>query len=832
MIVMKWKRFAVFVLFALIALSAAAESAFGDAKSAFGDAKSAFGDAKSAFGDAAAPVPLRRFAFVAGSNDGGDALVKLKYAESDARSFATVLQDLGGVKARDLVLVSSPTLQRFEDGLQRVRQMISGPREMDERRELVFYYSGHSDDEGLILGKDRVRWEELRRELSDIPADVKVAILDSCSSGSLTRAKGGQSRPAFLFDASSDMTGHAYLTSASAEEAAQESDRIGSSFFTHYLISGLRGAADLAGDGMVTLNEAYSYAFQETLASTEKTQYGPQHPAYDINLSGSGDLVLTDLRSSSALLRVGEDVAGRLYVRDAEGTLAVELNKIGGQKAELGLEPGVYSVVLDTRTARLEGDVRVTSRQPANLTLASLHSVPLDRATARGADSEGKNRPVVAAADSSDPAAAIGAAVGAVVGSAIGKAMGTAVNAAITAAAGAAHAAPPAEPAAPTDGQPAAGPGESPPPRDSSVDRPSRMEVFQLGFLPDLSRGMFASRVDHVAAVNVLVGSSGSSYGFEVGGLANLESGDVIGFQAAGLANAALGSLTGYQSAGLVNYVAGDVRFFQSAGLVNVGGSLMGGQAGGLANVVFGSTLGAQAAGLFNWSGGEVRGAQIAGIGNWAGNGIVGAQIAGVANWGTTVKGPQISVVNIADSVSGVQVGVVNIARHVSGVQLGVVNISREIDGVPIGVVSIEGRGRHALDMWVDMDGVPYAALSLGTEHLYSVFSAGWRPGTDPALWSLGAGMGGRAHLGRAFMDFDLSLVSQRQGTTGWDSSPLGFLYPRARAVLGYPLAEGFALEAGVSVRALVPTLSSSMPGADPSRTIFQPSFIVGVHLG
>ncbi len=333
---------------------------------------------------AEAPVPLRRFAFVAGSNDGGESLVRLRYAESDARSFATVLQDLGGVRPQDLVLVSSPTLQRFEDALQRVRQMVASPRELDERRELVFYYSGHSDDEGLILGKDRVSWEDLRTQINDIPADVKIAILDSCSSGSLTRAKGGVARPAFLFDASADMTGHAYLTSASAEESAQESDRIGSSYFTHFLISGLRGAADAVGDGLVTLNEAYAYAFQETLASTEKTEYGPQHPAYDINLSGSGDLVLTDLRSSGARLTVASEVAGRLYLRDSDGDLAVELNKQYGQSVDLGLEPGTYSAVLDTKNARLAGDVRVTGKRPATLTLSSLHAVALDQAVARG----------------------------------------------------------------------------------------------------------------------------------------------------------------------------------------------------------------------------------------------------------------------------------------------------------------------------------------------------------------------------------------------------------------------------------------------------------------
>ncbi|HEY9594375.1 MAG TPA: caspase family protein, partial [Spirochaetia bacterium] len=222
------------------------------------------------------PTALRRFAFVAGSNDGGEGLERLRYAESDARSFATVLQDLGGVRQQDLILVTNPSLQRFRDALQRARQMVGSPREMDERRELVFYYSGHSDDDGIILGKERVRWGDIRADLASINADIKVAIVDSCSSGSLTRAKGGVTRPAFLFDASSDMTGHAYLTSASAEEAAQESDRIGSSFFTHFLISGLRGAADAGGDGVVTLEEAYAYAYKETLASTEKTQYGPQ----------------------------------------------------------------------------------------------------------------------------------------------------------------------------------------------------------------------------------------------------------------------------------------------------------------------------------------------------------------------------------------------------------------------------------------------------------------------------------------------------------------------------------------------------------------------------
>jgi len=744
---------------------------------------------------AESPVPLRRFAMVAGSNYGGESLVRLKYAETDARAFAAVLQDLGGVRPQDLVLTLSPDLTRFEDALDKVRQMVKSPREMDERRELVIYYSGHSDDDGLILGKDRYTWEQFRRDMNDIPADVKIAILDSCSSGSLTRAKGGVARPAFLFDASSDMTGHAYFTSASAEEAAQESDKIGASFFTHYLISGLRGAADTTGNGVVTLNQAYAYAFQETLASTEKTEYGPQHAAYDINLTGSGDLVLTDLRSSAAGLIVAENIGGRLYFRDDHGTLAVELNKADGQKIELGLEPGVYSVVLDNKTGRFAADVRVTTRQRASLTMSMLRTVPLDKATARG--DAGTLPP---SDQGAPPAAAAGTSVGATVGSAIGSAVDAALNAVgvgTSTGPAAQQVAPPAGDT-PADAEPA--------------PSPPRPKLISFSFVPDVSKGLFSSTEDHIMGVNLLVGSSAYSRGFEVGGLANFESHNVAGFQAAGLANVVLGSLNGFQAAGLVNYLGGEARFFQAAGLVNVSGGLDGAQIAGLGNVSTGASRGAQVAGLFNWA--EVD--------------VSGAQVAAAFNYGGSVTGPQISILNIADTVSGAQVGVVNIARHVSGMQVGVINVTEDIDGLPVGLISVDATGRHGADVWVDMAGTTNAALSLGNRYWFTVFSVGWKPGPSPSLWSLGLGVGARSHLSPIYFDYDLSMVAER---TGFPNPAVGAIFPRVRAVVGLELFGGVALTAGAVVRVLVPYLSDGIIGANPSRTVFQPSLIVGLSI-
>ena len=112
-----------------------------------------------------------------------------------------------------------------------------------------------------------------------------ITILDACASGAITRLKGGRPHPAFLTDASSQVKGYAFLTSSSENEAAQESERLQGSFFTQALLTGLRGAADVSGDGRVTLGEAYQFAFTETLAQTTSTQGGAQHPAYDIKMA-------------------------------------------------------------------------------------------------------------------------------------------------------------------------------------------------------------------------------------------------------------------------------------------------------------------------------------------------------------------------------------------------------------------------------------------------------------------------------------------------------------------------------------------------------------------
>ena len=332
----------------------------------------------------AAAETMRRFLLAAGANNGGEDRVALRYAVTDAEEFSDVMLQMGGVEPANRLLLRDPDLDDFGEAVETLNRLVRESSSEVARTEVWIYYSGHADEEGLLLGGERLGYRELRRMMDAVDADVRVAVLDACASGAITRIKGGQRRKGFLVDAFSDTRGYAFLTSSSAEETAQESDRIQASFFTHYLVSGMRGAADVSGDGKVTLNEAYQFALSETLAQTVETQGGAQHPAYQFSLSGIGDVIVTDLRQMSAGLVLSEEIAGRLFVRNDDRRLVAELLKPAGKVVELGLEPGRYDIYLARSSDLLVTNQKVVEGDRLALRLDQFKPAQRERTAIRG----------------------------------------------------------------------------------------------------------------------------------------------------------------------------------------------------------------------------------------------------------------------------------------------------------------------------------------------------------------------------------------------------------------------------------------------------------------
>jgi Caspase domain len=334
-----------------------------------------------------AAAEIERFALLIANNQGDRDEPDLRYAEADADKLRQVLQELGGFREENVVVVRGQGAAAVRRALAVVHQRAS-VRSVGTQTVLLVYYSGHADAAALHLGGDRLPIDELERGVRDSPATVRLLLVDSCRSGSLTRRKGGQVSTAFSIDIDERLAAQGFivLTSSSASEDAQESDELRGSFFTHYLASGLVGPADVSGDGAVSLAEAYRYAYDSTLRASSRTVAGPQHASFRYDLSGQGDLVLTRLagqRGQRAWLRIPGRRSYLLLRGDANGPVVAEVGERDVRR-RVSLRPGRYFLRARGRDHLLEGTVALGAGEDRSVSEEALDRVAYARLVRKG----------------------------------------------------------------------------------------------------------------------------------------------------------------------------------------------------------------------------------------------------------------------------------------------------------------------------------------------------------------------------------------------------------------------------------------------------------------
>ena len=318
-----------------------------------------------------------RFGLFIGNNEGGPGTRALLYARDDARRLHDVFTRMGHVAPEDAMLLFDESATEVDVALTELERRIRDAKARGETTTLFVFYSGHAKDGALRLGSTTLPLERLKSRLSDGPADIRVAFLDACRSGAVTRTKGVRRAPAFEVetDATRKAKGLVILTSSASDEDSQESDTIGASYFSYHLATGLIGSADSTHDGRVSLNEAYAWAYERTVASTADSAAGPQHPTFSFDLAGNGDLVLTDFAERREGLRLPPEApAGTYFVIDPRGVVIAEAVKSDGDRL-IALSPGTY-----TLKRRLPDRLRVGS-----ITIGSGQIVTLDETTLQNA---------------------------------------------------------------------------------------------------------------------------------------------------------------------------------------------------------------------------------------------------------------------------------------------------------------------------------------------------------------------------------------------------------------------------------------------------------------
>jgi hypothetical protein len=302
----------------------------------------------------------RAYALVVGSNAPGEGQEPLRWAERDAERMAEVLRDLAGYQAERIEVLTGPTPEALLAALDGMAARLEADAAAGRRAVFFFYYSGHARSKALDLGPRQLSLEALRERVMALPTTLTIVVLDACQSGAFSRVKGAEPAADFSFNSIAGLRaeGVAVMASSSGTELSQESERLTSSYFTHYLLVALRGAGDANGDGRVSLDEAYRYAYTATLATTARTAVGGQHVTLETDLRGKGEVPLTFPARADAQLELPAELAATVLVQIKDhGAVMAEVEKSAGKALRLALPAGAYVALVRTGDTAVECEV-------------------------------------------------------------------------------------------------------------------------------------------------------------------------------------------------------------------------------------------------------------------------------------------------------------------------------------------------------------------------------------------------------------------------------------------------------------------------------------------
>jgi formylglycine-generating enzyme required for sulfatase activity len=288
-------------------------------------------------------------------------LSRLVAPSHDAESLAEVLRDpaIGGFDVTLLVDEREPVVRR------RVARLYHRRKRGDL---LLLYYSGHGvrdersgelylatrDTEMDIASATAIGAAFVRGQMDKSNSQRKVVVLDCCHSGAFAKAKAALGSSAGTREAfAGNGYGRVILTASNAVEYAWEGDKLlgkaTRSVFTHFLVQGLQtGAADLNGDGQVSLDELYDYVYEQVITSGRSKQT-PQKWAQKVEgriiIARNPRPVVKPAELPLELRQAIESPSPRLDVLTITSPIHLELVRVPASEFLMGSNP-VSSAIL------------------------------------------------------------------------------------------------------------------------------------------------------------------------------------------------------------------------------------------------------------------------------------------------------------------------------------------------------------------------------------------------------------------------------------------------------------------------------------------------------
>ncbi|HXU60747.1 MAG TPA: caspase family protein [Polyangia bacterium] len=362
---------------------------------------------------AQAGVNERYFALVVGYNGppstrGADAPLPLRYADDDALSFYELEHEAG----TDAVLLTvpdadsrrrfpwaadvarPPTLSEIERAVTDLNKRMAATFQAGHKPVFVFFYSGHgsrdqSTGAALTLPDGALSGAGLREHILDkIHAQTVHLIIDACHADAIARPRDIDAKTMPITQAeimarlsaemSSSYPNVGLVLASDGGSPTHEWDLYQSGIFTHEVISGLRGGADVNHDGRIEYSELAAFltaANTEVLDTRARVQSILQAPS----IQARAPLIELGEATSAGWLTNIQSTARQFFVEDQHGTRILDGHPEYGFAMSVAVPPDQLLFVHD---GEREADVVVPRGERRAFDALTFHKSPLQ---ARGA---------------------------------------------------------------------------------------------------------------------------------------------------------------------------------------------------------------------------------------------------------------------------------------------------------------------------------------------------------------------------------------------------------------------------------------------------------------
>ena len=216
----------------------------------------------------------------------------LRYTDDDAYRFYAFLKSVEGGALPDaqvkVMIDEEATRENILNTLSETFEM-AGPNDL-----VMLYFSGHGL-KGSFLPIDfdgfnnKITHEELTEIFGKCKAKYKFLIADACHSGSIFAMRGADENEetiaSYYQTLAKSVSGTALLMSSKGEETSLESSGLRQGVFSHFLIRGLKGEADLNADKIISIQELYDYIYNNVRAYTGNRQSPILKGTYDPDMT-------------------------------------------------------------------------------------------------------------------------------------------------------------------------------------------------------------------------------------------------------------------------------------------------------------------------------------------------------------------------------------------------------------------------------------------------------------------------------------------------------------------------------------------------------------------